>query len=98
MSLLPIILANNDLFTIGKRTHIAVWVFWLVTELSWNLGSYHLEILGENAFLEIGAASTLFFIANIVLAYTFIANHKLTVFKDRSCLREATEKVKNKNK
>lgn len=84
MSLMPIVFANNDLYLKKKAKLVGIWLFWLATELLWNLGSYYLEIRGENVFREIWGASILFFFANTIVGYAFIANHNLTVFAQRS--------------
>lgn len=84
---MPIVFATNDLFTYKKAKLIFIWVLWLLSELLWNLGSYFLELQGKNVFFEIWLSSILFFLMNALVGYSFLNNHRLTVFEDKQSKR-----------
>ncbi|KAL4481949.1 hypothetical protein ABPG74_008038 [Tetrahymena malaccensis] len=102
MSLMPIVLANNDLYLKKKGKLLLIWVLWFISELLWNLGSYFLELKGENVFFEIWLSSILFFFMNTVIGYSFLSNHHLTVFEEnrkqiKSEEKQSTTDQKKKN-
>lgn len=85
LSLLPLILPNNRLFREqGKiKKFIILWLFWLITELGWNVGAHFLEGQGINVFSGIWLASILFFMMNILLGVEILREQKIITFEMR---------------
>ena len=81
-TLLPIILAHNQLFLVQakQKTLILIFVAWFIAEIHWNYPSYLLEHQGENSFFYLWIACIIFFLTNIFLYKKLIENQILRPF------------------
>ena len=77
LSLLPLIIEKNKLFSIKKFKGIIMFSIWLFFEIIWNSYSHFLEYNGENKFLEMWIIDLGFFIINSYIIKETISNTQL---------------------
>jgi phosphatidylinositol glycan class M len=73
IGLLPLVVPASGM---SRRRGLALAALWVVTEGHWLAWAYQLEFLGRNAFLQVWAASTLFFAANAYIISQIIRFHR----------------------
>lgn len=77
ITLLPISL---PFFGFGWKDGLSSILPWVLSELHWLYWGYKLEMLGENVFLQLWAASLLFFLANVrILTRILSSNDQKTL-------------------
>ena len=77
LSLLPLIIEKNKLFSTKKFKGIIMFCIWLFFEIIWNSYSHFLEYNGENKFLEMWIIDLGFFIINSYIIKETISNTQL---------------------
>ena len=65
----------------NNKKLIFLAVFWLISEVSWNLWAFLFEFQGKNSFILIWIGCIEFFFANVVLGYQIIKNQNLKIFE-----------------
>ncbi|KAF4668103.1 hypothetical protein FOL47_003167 [Perkinsus chesapeaki] len=73
LALLPLALGQLKP-TVNKTWLLILGVMWLATEGLWLFFAYQLEFEGKNTFMELFGASALFFMSQLAIVCTFIAN------------------------
>ena len=73
LGLLPISLPGMGL---SKREGFTCLVVWIVTQASWHLPAYYLELQGSNTFRVVWMECLAFFTANIGLLSKFIRKYR----------------------
>ena len=77
LSLLPLIIEKNKLFSTKKIKGIIMFSIWLFFEIIWNSYSHFLEYNGENKFLEMWIIDLGFFIINSYIIKETISNTQI---------------------
>ena len=77
LSLLPLIIEKNKLFSTKKFKGIIMFCIWLFFEIIWNSYSHFLEYNGENKFLEMWIIDLGFFIINCYIIKETISNTQI---------------------
>ncbi len=77
LSLLPLIIEKNSLFSTKKFKGIIMFIVWLFFEIIWNSYSHFLEYNGENKFLEMWIIDLGFFIINCYIIKETISNTQI---------------------
>jgi phosphatidylinositol glycan class M len=73
IGLLPLIVPSS---TMSGRRGLALAALWIATEVHWLAWAYQLEFMGNNAFLQVWAASAIFFAANAYIISQIIRFHR----------------------
>lgn len=76
LALLPVCAKN--LKNLGVKKMIVLPTVWFLAQLGWLLPAYLLEYKGWNTFDFIFLQSAVFFVSNIIVLYTLIANYDIT--------------------
>jgi phosphatidylinositol glycan class M len=76
LSLIPLIIHRNLLFSVKKCKTIIMFIFWMFFELIWNTFSHLLEYEGKNYFMTMWIVNIFFFLISCLFVKEIIINIK----------------------
>ena len=76
LSLIPLIIHRNLLFSVKKCKAIIMFIFWMFFELIWNTFSHLLEYEGKNYFMTMWIVNIFFFLISCLFVKEIIINIK----------------------
>ena len=74
LSLIPLIIHRNLLFSVKKWLALIMFIIWVILELYWNRFSHLLEYEGKNYFMSMWIINIFFFLINCLFIYEIIVN------------------------
>ena len=74
LSLIPLIIHRNLLFSVKKCKGIAMFIVWIFFEMIWNTFSHFLEYNGENYFISMWIVNIIFFLTSCLFVKELIVN------------------------
>ncbi len=77
MGLLPLLIPRNKVFERSKLGFLFGWGAWFLSETIILHSAYKLEMLGENAFMGIFRANSLFFIGSVTMLCVMLHNQQI---------------------
>ena len=74
LSLIPLIIHRNLLFSVKKYKGIVMFIIWMFFEMIWNTYSHFLEYNGGNYFISMWVVNIIFFLTSCLLVKELIVN------------------------
>ena len=74
LSLIPLIIHRNLLFSVKKYKGIVMFIIWMFFEMIWNTYSHFLEYNGGNYFISMWVVNIIFFLTSCLLIKELIVN------------------------
>ena len=74
LSLIPLIIHRNLLFSVKKCKGIVMFIVWMFFEMIWNTFSHFLEYNGENYFISMWIVNIIFFLTSCLFVKELIVN------------------------
>ena len=74
LSLIPLIIHRNLLFSVKKYKGIVIFIIWMFFEMIWNTYSHFLEYNGGNYFISMWVVNIIFFLTSCLLVKELIVN------------------------